>query len=244
MMDKSIASANYSGTYLSDFRSYFLNRPSVPTLIEFTNSEERENYTKRILQRIDIGVTEYAVLNIHQIGIEIPVRYVYEELLKWDEKSLYWPNRLAKVERVDKQLENIRIFLFGLKKILLSSKKKIPNLNFKPLFKLKAIKIQNTPEPSDTDNARYLLYDCSGGYPIGILLIYVRSLIAEQGEIEQTQLFFTVAFDFFGKKGWFYTHVIYKIWEIIHNRVTGNMLNRIKQLFELKFQTITGQEQP
>ena len=201
MMDQSIAPAKHTGTFFSDFRSFFLNRPSVPTLIEFTSSEEREDYTKRILQRIDIGVTEYAVLNIHQIGIEIPVRYVSEELLKWDGKSLYWPNRLARVERVNKQLEDIQIFLFGLKNIYLSSKLKIPAFKFKPLFKLKAIKIQHTPEPSDTDNARYLLYNCSGGYPIGILLIYVRSPIAEKGEIEQTQLFFTVAFNFYGKKG-------------------------------------------
>ena len=238
----SLHPANHTGTFFSDFRSFFLKQPSVPTLIEFTSSEERENYTKRILQRIDIGVTEYAVLNIHQIGIEIPVRYVYEELLEWDDKSLYWPNRLAKVERINKQLGNIQIFLFGLKKIFLGSKKIIPAFKFKPLFKLKAIKIQHTPESSDTDNARYLLYNCSGGYPIGILLIYVRSPIAEQGEIEQTQLFFTVAFNFYGKKGWFYGHVISKLWEKIHNRVMGNILNRIKQLFELKFKSITGQQ--
>ena len=229
-MADSIPHTKDTGTIFSEFRSFFLKRPSVPTLIDFTSSEEREHYSKRILQRIDMGVTEYAVLNIHKIGIEIPVRYVFEELLRWDGSSAYWPNRMARVERVNRQLEDIQIFLLGLKNIFLGSKRKNPAFKFKPLFKLNAIKIRHSPEPSDTDNARYLLFKCGGGYPIGIFLIYVRSSIRDEGEFEQTQVFFTVAFNLYGKKGWFYTHVINRIWEKIHNRVTGNILNRIKQL--------------
>jgi hypothetical protein len=38
------------------------------------------------------------------------------------------------------------------------------------LFILKKLHFNRTPRTSDLDNARSLLYDCSGGYPIGIFL--------------------------------------------------------------------------
>jgi hypothetical protein len=44
-----------------------------------------------------------------------------------------------------------------------------------------------------------------------------------------------VAFNFYGKKKWFYDGIINWIWEKIHNRVTANILNRIKEIFENKF---------
>ena len=180
---------------------------------------------------------EYSVLNIHRIGIKVPVRYVYEELLNWDGESVYWPNKLAKISRIEGQVENIQILFFGLKKFLFDIKG-LFSKETTPLFSLDAIKFQHTPKQSDPDNARYLLYKCSGGYPIGIFSIYARSSIQEQNETEQTQLFFIVAFNFYGKKRWFYTHFINALWEKIHNRVTGNILNRIKLLFEWKFNTV------
>ena len=209
---------------VSDIRFFILHKPAVRTLIKFSNAAEREDYSHRIMQRTGIDVTQYSVLNIHRIGIEVPVRYVFEELLSWDGDSTCWPNHIATVDRLDGQLEKIQIFLLGLKK-------------FKPLFNLNAIKFQHLPGLSD-DNARYLLFESSGGYPIGIFAMYVRSPIAEHNELEQTQLFFAVGFNFYGKVHRSNLSIVNKIWEKIHNRVTANVLNRLKQLCEWRFQRL------
>ncbi len=108
------------------------------------------------------------------------------------------------------------------------------------LFKLEKRQFNFTPHTSDFDNARSLLYDCSGGYPIGILSLYVRSSINGRNENEITQLFFMVAFDFFGRKPNFITHLIKKIWQTIHNRVTANVMYRIKLICETKFESISA----
>jgi hypothetical protein len=208
----------------SDIRNFILHKPAIHTLIEFSSEAEREDYSHRIMQRTGIDVTQYSVLNIHRIGIEVPVRYVFEELLNWDGDSSCWPNHIATVDRLDGQLENIQIFLLGIKK-------------FKPLFSLNVIKFQHLPGPSD-DNARYLLFDSSGGYPIGFFAMYVRSAIAEYNELGQTQLFFGVGFNVYGKVKRSNISIINKIWEKIHNRVTANILNRLKQLSEWRFQRL------
>ncbi len=223
---------------LADTRFFFLHKPAVQTLISFNSEEERKNYSQRIIQRLGIAVDDYSVLNIHKIGIEAPVRYVFEELLNWDGDSTCWPNHIAAVERQDGQLEHIRIFLLGMKKYPFGFKKSLLGLKFVPLFSLNAIKFQHLPNPSDFDNARYLLYNCSGGYPIGIFSIYARSSIAAQQEEEQTQLFIVVGFDFYGKKNWSKIHIIDSVWEKIHNRVTANVMNRFKQLCQWRFQKI------
>ena len=191
-----------SGGLFSDIQYFLFHKPAVPTLINFVSAADRENYSQRIMQRLDISVDQYRILNIHKIGINAPVRYVYEELLKWDHNSLSWPNHIATVGRIDGQLEHIEIFLFGQKKHLLGFKNGRLGLNFIPLFNLDAIEFQHLPDFSDVDNARYLLYRCSGGYPIGIFAIYVRSPISEENETEQAQLFFTVGFNFYGNKNW------------------------------------------
>ena len=102
-----------------------------------------------------------------------------------------------------------------------------------PLFNLNAIQIKALPDAFDFDNARYLLYKCSGGYPIGIYAMYVRSSIPSMGEKAQSQLIFAVGFNFYGKEDW-QTHrkLINRVWEAVHNRVTQNVLSRIKQLSE------------
>ena len=223
---------------LSDIGYFLLHKPVIPTLIEFCSPAEKENYSQRILQRLEISVNNYEILNIHKIGIEAPVRYVFEELLHWDGDSTCWPNYVAKVERINGRLDCIQIFLFGKKKYPLGFKKSFFGLKYIPLFHLDAMKIQHLPDPADFDNARYLLYKCSGGYPIGIFSIYARSPIAEQQEVEQTQLFFVVGFNFYGKKDWPKTRFINKIWEKIHNRVTANILNRFKQLCEWRFEKV------
>jgi hypothetical protein len=224
---------------LSDARIFFFHKPEVPTLIKFSSEIERKNYSQRIMQRLGIDVDHYAILNIHKIGIEAPVRYVFEELLNWNGDSTCWPNHIATVERIADSLEHIHIFLFGRKQYPLGFKTKFFGIEFIPLFNLNAIKIQNLPDSSDFDNARFLLYDCSGGYPIGIFAMYARSSIAEQQEKEQTQLFLVVSFNFYGKEDWPQSHhLINKMWEKIHNRVTANIMNRFKHLCEWRFQKI------
>jgi hypothetical protein len=226
---------NYKSDSLwSDIGSYFLVIPEIKTLVEYKTPQERENYSKRILQRLNVDVTEYSVLNIHKIGIEVPTRYVFEELLRWNGRSKYWPNQIARVKRIDGNLENILIYTFGLEKIRWNWFK-LKEFKITPLFHMTALKFQHTPSASDDDNARYLLYKCSGGYPIGIFTLYVRSSIAENNETEKAQLFSMVAFNIYGEKNWFYNNIIKWIWENIHNRVTANINNRIKVIFEKKF---------
>jgi hypothetical protein len=226
-----------SAGILSDTRYFFFHRPAIPTLIEFSSEAEKEDYSHRIMQRIGIDITKYSVLNIHRIGIHVPVRYVFEELLQWDGDSSCWPNHIATVDRLDGRLEHIQIFLLGRKKYPFGLKNDLFGLNFIPLFSLDAKKFQHLPGLSD-DNARYLLYDSSGGYPIGIFTMYVRSAVPKRGEIEQTQLFLAVGFNFYGKEQRSKIKIVNKIWEIIHNRVTANVLNRFKQLCEWRFQRI------
>lgn len=222
-------------SFCHDFCAYFLAKPKIKTLIRYISEEEKENYSQRILQRINIEVTEYSVLNIHRIGINVPIQYIFDELMLWDGKSEYWPNQLAQIKRINDQLENIYIYLFGIEKIKLPWFKSI-EIKITPLFHLSAIKFQSTSSSSEPDNARYLLYKCSGGYPIGIFSLYIRSSINENKETESAQLFSLVAFNFYGRKNIFYTYILNPIWEKIHNRVTTNILNRIKLKFEEGFE--------
>ncbi len=223
---------------LSDVWLFLLHKPKIPTLIKFETEAERQNYSFRIMQRMDMGTDQYSILNIHKIGVEAPAKYVFEELLKWDGDSTCWPNYLAKVGRIDTKLSNIELFLFGLKRYPFGLKKGFPGFRFIPLFRLKALKFQLTPDPVDFDNARYLLYKSSGGYPIGIFSMYVRSSIRDQGETGQSQLFFVVGFNFYGKEDWPNIKLINRLWEWVHDRATANILNRIKQLSEWRFEKI------
>jgi hypothetical protein len=221
---------------LSDIRCFFLHKPSLPTLIKFTSLAERQDYSQRILQRLGIDVDEYSILNIHRIGIEAPVRYVFEELLVWDGQSPCWPNHVARLKRTSKSLEEIRVFFLGGMRRILGALQRLFGPDTGVLFRLNAMQFRHHPGPSDFDNARYLLFKCSGGYPVGILTIYVRSPIAEQNEREQTQLFFAVGFNYYGQKNWPLTRFVNRLWESVHNRVTANVLNRYKQLCEARFE--------
>jgi len=219
----------------SDIHAFFFNTPPQRTRIRFKNQDERDHFSRRIMQRLDVKPDQFNVLNIHQIGIEAPVRYVFEELLSWGGDSTCWPNHLAQVERQDGLLEHINIYLLGRKNYPLGFKKSLLGLKFIPLFRLDAMKFQHVPEAGESDNARYLLYECHGGYPIGFFSIYCRSSIAEQGETHQSQLFMLVGFNFFGRQDVSEKHIIYRIWARIHNRVTANIMNRFKQLCEWRF---------
>jgi hypothetical protein len=228
-----------SKTLLADVFNFLIYKPKENTLIKFNSEEERIDYNHRIMQRTGIDPNRFSVLNIHRIGVNAPVSFVFNELLQWNGDSTCWPNHIAKVDRIADDLKSIRILPFGWKKYPLNSMKSLFGLQLIPLFNLNAIRIQGVPGVFDQDNNRYLLYECSGGYPIGIYTMYVRSSIPSLGEKSNTQLFFAVGFNFYGKEDWKKRRkLINKIWEIMHNRVTSNVLNRIKQLGEWRIETI------
>ena len=224
---------------VSDTIKFLLHKPAKATLIKFDTDEERDYYNERVMQRIGIDPNRYSVLNIHKIGVEAPVSYVFNELLQWSGDSTCWPNHIAKVDLIENDLQRISIQPFGWKKYPLKFMKSFFGLKLIPLFLLDAIRIKRVPDTFDFDNARYLLYNCSGGYPIGIYVMYVRSPIAEMGETEKSQLIFAVGFDFYGKHDWQKRRkLVNKLWETVHNRVTANVLNRIKQLAEWRIEAI------
>lgn len=220
----------------SDIRSYFLHKPEIPTLFEFATSAARAEYSQRIMQRIGIDVDEYSVLNVHRIAVDVPVRYVFEELLDWDADSPCWPVHVVEPELVDGDLRKIRMLLLGGLRRTLGDVRRFLGDDFGTLFRLTALRFQQVPDPANFDNARYLLYRCSGGYPMGVLAIYVRSSIAAEGETETAQLFFAVGFNFYGRKDWPRIGLVNRLWESLHNRVTANVLNRYKQLCEARFE--------
>ena len=227
-----------SKTVFSDIKYFLFNKPDRTTFIRFKTFQDRLNFRHRILQRIGMDASNYSVLNVHKIGIDAPAHYVFEELLNWNGDSTCWPNHIARVDRLNDGIENIQILPFGRNKYPFGIKNGIFGFKYIPLFYLAAQKIQIVPGSSDDDNARYILYKCTGGYPIGFFTMYVRSSIAQQDEKEQSQLFFGVGFDFFGRKSWTSNHIIVKVWELIHNRVTTNVMNRFKQLCEWRFEKI------
>jgi hypothetical protein len=224
-----------SAGVFSDVRRFLLARPSIPTLLRFESGKEREDYSHRILQRVGVSVERYAILNIHKIGIEVPVLYVFEELMNWDTNSAWWPNHLATVVRTDGGLEHLRVALLGggTDPTAATSGRRKPRAI--PLFELKALRILHRPHPADFDNARYLLYECTGGYPIGIFAMYVRSPVADLDEHEQAQMFLAVGFNFYGKRTWSRANPVNKLWEAVHNRTTANIMNRLKRLCEWRF---------
>ena len=104
-----------------------------------------------------------------------------------------------------------------------------------------ALNIQKTPAHFDFDNARFLLYECSGGYPIGVFSMYVRSSIPERGEKEMSQLFMMVGFNFYGSEKLSKLNIVNNPWQAIHNRVTSNTMCRFKQLCEWRFEKFVNE---
>lgn len=218
---------------LTDIKHYVLHKPGKDTLVDYQNSNARTEIGKSILQRTGIDVENYRMLNLHRIGIETPASYVFDELLKWNGDSICWPNHIAKVFLQGGTLDQIKIYILGLNMRI---------FGFSPfhLFDLSAIRIQKVPLDSDFDNARYLLYECKGGYPIGVFSMYVRSSIPDRGETEMSQLFMMVSFNFYGRKRK-RANFFNRAWEKVHNRATSNILVRFKQLCEWKFETFVNE---
>ena len=131
-----------SKTVLSDIRYFLLNKPKIQTLIKFDSEEKRQEYNQRIMQRVGIDVDRNSILNIHMIGVEAPVSYIFNELLNWNGDSTCWPNHVAKVERFNNEIEKIRILPFGWTKYPFGFKKSFFGLNLIPLFHLNSIRIK------------------------------------------------------------------------------------------------------
>ena len=223
--------------FFRDVRDFLLHRPPTPTLVDQSTPERQEYLSQSIMQRLGIDVTTYSVLNIHRIGIDVPCRFVFTQLLAWDGESLYWPNRIARAQRVDGRIEHIEIYLLGWRRFL--------TFKLMPLFRLNAVEIHDQPVAGDVDNARFLLFTCEGGYPIGHFTMYLRSPIATMGEVEPSQLFLAVGFNVYGhrqlsRRRW--AMPLNRIWEAIHNRVTANVLHRLKLLCETEFQRLEGRD--
>jgi hypothetical protein len=229
--------------FLQDILFFLIHKPEHPTLIKFDSEEERDNYNLRVMQRTGIDAESYSVLNIHKIGVDAPVSYVFNELLQWNGDSTCWPNHIARVDLFENNLDQIRIQPFGWKKYPFKFMKSFFGFKIIPLFLLNAIQIKKVPDPYDFDNARYLLYRCSGGYPIGIFTLYVRSSIEEMGETAQSQLISAVGFNFYGKEDWQkHRKLVSRMWEGVHNRVTANVMNRLKQLCEWRIEAMQKME--
>ena len=222
-----------SRNIFTDINYFILTKPRINSYVKFHSLDDRENFSKRILQRTGLWTGNYEMLNIHKIGIEVPASYVFEELMRWNGDSSCWPNHIANVSVMDKNLEMILVYLFKPLRIMKKT------IGYR-LFNLKIEQINKVPYPYDNDNARYLIYECSGGYPIGIFSIYVRSSIPELGEEGMSQLFFVVAFNFYGSRSISSIKFIRKIWEGLHNRVTANIANRFKQLCEYRFESLVN----
>ncbi len=227
-----------SKNVFTDIWYFLFYLPKYKTFIKFKTFQDRLDFRHRILQRIGMDASQYSVLNVHKIGIDAPPNYIFEELLSWNGDSTCWPNHIARVDRIKDSIENIQILPFGQSKYPFGIKNGIFGMNYIPLFNLHAQKIQSIPISNDADNARYLLYNCTGGYPIGFFTMYVRSSTAQLDEKEQSQLFFGVGFDFYGRKDWTKKHLIVRVWGMFHNRVTRNVMNRFKQLAEWRFEKI------
>ena len=222
-----------SRNIFTDIRYFILTKPGINSFVRFQSFDERENFTRRILQRTGLWTGNFEMLNIHKISIDVPASYVFDEIMKWNGDSSCWPNHIANVSVMDNNLEMILVYLFKPVRVLKKT------LGYR-LFNLKIEQVNKVPFPYDNDNARYLLYECNGGYPIGIFSIYVRSSIPELKEKGMSQLFFVVGFNFYGSRSLSNIKFIQKIWQGIHNRVTGNVANRFKQLCEYRFESFVN----
>jgi len=206
----------------ADITGYVLRRPARPTRVPIVTVALREDYEDRILQRLGIRVHDYSVLNVNRIGIDAPTTFVWDAVANWRPDEGYWPNTLARAEFSSSLPRSVQVRLFGAI----------------PMFQLDMLRYQDTPGLTEVDNARYLIHRCSGGYPMGVFSIYVRSRIEAEDEAEPTQLFFVISFDFFGRKNWLGTKLVRPFWEEIHNRVTGHTLNRFKAHCESGFAAV------
>jgi hypothetical protein len=212
--ERAVGPQNRFARLWRDFVSFFVRQPGEPTHIDLSLPELRQEYDRRVFERVGVSVADNDVLNIHRIGINAPPDFVWQVWARRDPEAYYWPTRIAFPSLRNQSRNEGALLLFGR-----------PYLR---LFRAVLIRRHDVPQDSDPHEGRYALYRCTGGYPIGIFGMYARPRNVTEGDIEPTQVFFLVAFDFFGRKHWLGSRAVRPIWESIHNRVTTQVLNRFK----------------
>lgn len=225
-----------SNSIAADIKHFFLNKSDIKTLIELNSKSERARYNQLIFDRTGFEVDSYKMLNIHQIGIDVPVDFLFNELMNWSSDSSWWPNHLAKVHVLDDDLSRIEVFLFGKINLKPGKNKKSPEFHFLRLFNLSILRKEQNQEAGSDLNSHYLFYKCSGGYPIGVFSLFARNSLTANNESGKSQLFMMVSFNFYGMKSWSKIKFITWPWEFIHNRVASNSLVRVKDYCEQKYQ--------
>jgi len=195
---------------LGDVYEYLLRRPATATHVEIRDGEVRNHYGRRIADHLGISVDDYAVLNIHRIGIDAPVDAIYRAIPRNGAQTAFWPNHLARVEPGHPVGSEARVHAFGWRHLL--------------LFRLTEIRV-----PEVDDSSRHLLFRSEGGYPDGIFAMFVRPTIPELNEERASQFFFVVSFNFYGRPHRFGARVVQRVWEAIHNRAAAHILNRFRQ---------------
>ncbi len=221
-----------SGGVVSDTLGFLLHRPEIPTQVSVESDTWREDYTSRIAQRTGVDVSVYSILNIHRIEIDAPVETVFDEVERWSGGSPCWPDHIATIEEYPGEQDGLRVVAFGRTPIM-RGLRRIFGPQLGTLFRMSVVEARRIPDAADADNARFFLWRCSGGYPIGVFSIFVRSGIPERGEPEATQMFFAVGFNPFGRKLLGRIRPFRTLWQSVHDRVTSNVMNRFKRLCEL-----------
>jgi hypothetical protein len=217
---------------LSDIRNFIFHRPAIPTQVAAESDSWREDYTRRIAERTGVDVSVFSILNIHRIGIDAAVETVFDEVERWEGGSACWPDHLATIEQTPGEQDGFRVVLLGRSGPMRWLRRRL-GPEFGTLFVATVSEARRLPDLQDTENARFFLWNCSGGYPIGVFSIFARSRIAERREIERTHLFFAVGFNPYGS--WTLGRIggpLRSAWQFVHDRVTSNVLNRFKGLCE------------
>jgi len=225
-----------STNIFSDIKYFLFDKPYINTFIKINSPSIRKFYDDLIQKRIEYKVSDYNLLNIHQIGIEAPAQFVFNELIKWNSDSCWWPNHIARVNVLDSEQSKINIFLFGKLSLKRNVKTRSPGFHLLRLFNLTLIKKEGNIENKSKENIHYLLYKCSGGYPIGVFSLFTRDSDPDKNESNKSQLFMMVSFNPHGIKLLSKIKLVTKIWELIHNRVASNSLYRIKGFCEQNYQ--------
>lgn len=239
IVDDSSVPAN-STSAVSDVLNFVVHRPSIPTQVSVESDTWREDYTRRIAERTGVDVSVYSILNIHRIGIEAPVETVFDEVERWEGGSACWPDHLATIEEIPGEQDGFRVVLLGRARLMRWLRSRI-GPEFGTLFVARVSEARRVPDIRDTDNARFFLWNCSGGYPIGVFSIFARSRIAGRGEVEPTHLFFAVGFNPYGIRTLGRIGGPFRAaWQFLHDRVTSNVLNRFKRLCEATARSAGG----
>ena len=226
-----------SSGLVSDVTGFVFHRPEVTTHVAVESDSWREDYTLRIAQRTGVDVSVYSILNIHRIGIDAPVEVVFEEVERWNGGSYTWPDHIATIEEIPGEKDGFRVVVLGHTGVVRWLRKRLGR-QFGTLFRATVAEARRVPNAQDLDNARFFLWNCSGGYPIGVFSIFVRSSIPERGENESTQVFFAVGFNPFGRAFLGRIGPVRTAWQFVHDSVTSNVLNRFKRQCEDSFRDL------